>query len=257
MTRGHEEPSAPRTVTSRALSLLDTFARGRERQTLSEMARRACMPVGTAHRLVGELVEWGGLERHKGRYSIGQRVWQLGHLAVMQSSIAEIAAPFMQDVLFVTQNVVNFFVPDEDDVILVERISGTLVKVPFRRAGERVSYNGSAGGKVLLAHADDELVQRVIDRPARFTEHTLTQPNGIRAAVDAVRSQGYAESIEETALGHFGIAVPVTLSDGRVVGALGIVTLGKPAAVGSVVPVLRIASRGISRQLELRSVEVN
>lgn len=259
MDTSAEKPASSRSVALRALSLLDTFDRGREQQTLSDMARRAGMPVGTAHRLAGDLVAWGGLERHGTHYSIGQRVWQLGHLAVMQSSIAEIAAPYMQDVLFVTQNVVNFFIqdsPDRDDVLLVERLSGTLVKAPFRRAGERVSYHGSAGGKVLLAHAEETVVQRVLRAPTRFTEHTLTDPQAVRSEIDRVRSQGFAESRQETAVDHYGIAVPVTRTDGRVVGAIGVVTLGKPAPVGSVVPVLRIAARGIARQWGLRALDV-
>lgn len=245
-----------RTVTSRALSLLDTFDRGRERQTLSDMARRAQMPVGTAHRLVAELVAWGGLERHGKGYSIGQRVWQLGQLAVVQHDVAEIAAPFMQDVLFVTQNVVNFFVPDAPenrDVILVQRLSGSIVKVPFRRAGDRVSYNGSAGGKVLLAHADEHTREHVLQYPVRFTEHTLTDARALRAEITRIREQGFAVSMQETGIDHYGVAVPVVLHDHRVIGAIGVVTLGKPPSIGSVVPVLRIAARGIARELQLRA----
>lgn len=252
MTQEHSS----RTVTSRALSLLDTFDRGREQQTLSEMARRAHMPVGTAHRLAADLVAWGGLERRGKGYAIGQRVWQLGQLAVVQHNVVEIAAPFMQDVLFVTQNVVNFFVPDNTDgpdVILVHRLSGSIVKVPFRRTGDRVSYNGSAGGKVLLAHADQQTLEHVLQHPVRFTEHTVTDTVLLRAEIARIKEQGFAVSMQETGIGHYGVAVPVTLHDQRVVGAIGVVTLGKAPSIGSVVPVLRIAARGIARELQLRA----
>jgi cell division septation protein DedD len=49
-------------VTSRALALLGTFDTEHSVQSLSSMARRAGLPVATAHRLAGDLVAWGGLE---------------------------------------------------------------------------------------------------------------------------------------------------------------------------------------------------
>ncbi|WBL19756.1 IclR family transcriptional regulator [Citricoccus sp. NR2] len=245
------EPSGRGSVTSRALSVLDTFEPGREHQTLSDISRRAGLPVATAHRLISELVDWGGLERKGKHYSVGQRIWALGHLAVMQKSLTGVAAPHMQDVLFITQNVVNLFVPEDNDVLLVERMSGSLVKVPFRRVGEKVSYNGSAGGKVLLAYAPDSVVEAVLESPARYTKKTLVSPGEIKRESRRVREQGFATSMEETAEGHYGLAVPITIGDGRVVAAIGVVTLAGPAPVGTVVPVLRIAARAIGRQLTL------
>lgn len=243
------QSAAPRSsVTSRALSILGTFERGREFQTLSEISRRAGLPVATTHRLIKELVAWDGLERHGSQYSIGQRIWGLGHLAKVQRSIVEVARPYMQDVLLVTQNVVNLFVPDGNDVLLVERMSGSLVKVPFRRTGDTLSYNGSAGGKVLLAYAAEEKLEAVLESPVKHTENTILRREDILEECRRVRELGYAVSTEETGEGHFGLAVPVMLNQ-RVEAALGVVTLGTPVPAGTVVPVLRIAARAIARQL--------
>jgi hypothetical protein len=82
-------------VTSRALALLGTFDTEHSVQSLSSMARRAGLPVATAHRLAGDLVAWGGLEKLNGEYRVGQRIWRLGLLAPAQQNIAEVAAPFM------------------------------------------------------------------------------------------------------------------------------------------------------------------
>lgn len=50
-------------VTSRVLALLGAFDNAHRSLTLSQLARRADLPLATAHRLVAELVAWGALVR--------------------------------------------------------------------------------------------------------------------------------------------------------------------------------------------------
>lgn len=243
--------AAPQTasVTSRALALLGTFDAEHSAQTLSGMARRAGLPVATAHRLAGELVAWGGLEKKHGQYRVGQRIWRLGLLAPAQQNIAEVAAPFMQDVLFVTHNVVNLFILDGHEVLLVERMSGTGAGQPFLRVGARLPLHASAAGKVLLAYGDSELFALATRHMEAHTPQTITSSAVLAAEIERVRAGGYATTAEEAAAGNYGLAVPVLLPGNRVAAVLGVVTKGRPAPVGTVVPVLNIAARGIARRL--------
>lgn len=236
-------------VTSRALALLGTFDSEHSVQSLSSMARRAGLPVATAHRLAGELVAWGGLEKLNGEYRVGQRIWRLGLLAPAQQNIAEVAAPFMQDVLFVTHNVVNLFILDGEEVLLVERMSGTGAGLPFRRVGARLPLHASAAGKIMLAFGAQDLFAAAAQRLEPHTPRTITHPGQLAAEIERVRANGYATTEEEAGPDNYGLAVPVFLPNKQVVAALGIVTRGRPARVGSVVPVLNIASRGIARRL--------
>ncbi|GAA4052264.1 IclR family transcriptional regulator [Arthrobacter methylotrophus] len=236
-------------VTSRALALLGTFDTEHSVQSLSSMARRAGLPVATAHRLAGELVSWGGLEKVNGEYRVGQRIWRLGLLAPAQQNIAEVAAPFMQDVLFVTHNVVNLFILDGEEVLLVERMSGTGAGQPFRRVGARLPLHASAAGKIMLAYGAKELFSAAAQRLEPHTSRTITSPSVLAAEIERVRTNSYATTEEEAGPDNYGLAVPVFLPNKQVVAALGIVTRGRPAPVGSVVPVLNIASRGIARRL--------
>lgn len=205
--------------------------------------------MATAHRLANELVSWGGLEKRHGDYRIGQRIWRLGLLAPAQQNIAEVASPFMQDVLFVTQNVVNLFILDEDELLLVERISGTGAGTPFRRVGARFSLHGSAAGKIMLAYGPEGLFATASARLEPHTPHTITTAKGLAAEIEEVRSQGYATTAEEAGIDNYGLAVPVFLPNNQVAAALGVVTKGRPASPGTVVPVLNIAARGIARRL--------
>ena len=241
------------TVTARSLALLAAFSTDRTRLSLSEMARRANLPVSTAHRLVAELLAWGALERQQNDYVIGQRLWKLGLLAPIRQDIAEIAAPYMQDVLFVTHNVVNLFVLEGSRVLLLERISGTRVGAPFRKVGDPLPLHASAAGKVLLAFSKQDLMAPATRNMVRLTEHTLTTPQELRTEVEEVKKAGYALSNQEAGVDNYAVAVPVLGATGHAVAALGVVHQAAPS-IGSVVPVLRIAARGIARRLS--SVEV-
>jgi DNA-binding IclR family transcriptional regulator len=251
--RKRSEPAAgtgPQpSVTSKALSLLGAFDADTPRLSLSAMARRAGLPVATAHRLAGELTDWGALDRVGTEYVVGHRLWQLGLLAPVRQDITEIAAPFMQDVLFVTQNVVNLFTVDAGEALLVERIAGTRVGQPFRRVGARLPLHASAAGKVFLAFGPSALAASLPDRLPALTPLTTTDRSALEADVAGVRARGYATTAQEAGLGNHAIAVPVLQPDGTAVAALGVVAQKAPPSIGSVVPVLRIAARGIARRL--------
>ena len=242
-------PEPQNTVTAKALSLLATFDPENSRHSLSEMARRAGLPVATAHRLANELVAWGALERVGGAYVIGHRIWRLGLLAPVRQNITELASPYMQDVLFVTQNVVNLFILDGEEALLLERISGTRAGLPFRRVGARMPLHASAAGKVFMAFGPAHVREMSGRRMEAQTEHTITDPVALKAELERVRSRGFATTNEEAGLDNYAVAVPVLMSNGTCTAALGVVAQGGPPSVGSVVPVLRIAARSIARRL--------
>ena len=83
-------------VIGRALQLLDAFSADRPELTLSDIARRAGMPLSTTHRLLHELCAWGAVERAEdGVYRIGLRLWELGSLAPRGQGLRERALPFL------------------------------------------------------------------------------------------------------------------------------------------------------------------
>ncbi|EMR00318.1 IclR family transcriptional regulator [Paeniglutamicibacter gangotriensis] len=249
--KARDSSTAPVTadsVTWRSLEVLGAFDAEHPQLSLSEIARRTGLPLATAHRLSGELLRWGALGKDQNKFVIGQRLWQIGRLAPVQQDIAELASPYMQDVLFVTQNVVNLFILDREAVLLLERISGTRAGSPFRRVGSHLSLHASAAGKIMLAHIGMDLLPEATKLKA-VTDHTIVDRQDLETEIRRVRQQGFATTSQESGLDNYGLAVPIQLPTGRVVAALGVVSQGQAPSIGSVVPVLRIAARGIARSL--------
>jgi DNA-binding IclR family transcriptional regulator len=239
-----------RSVTSRALDVLGSFDAQHMRQSLSQIARRTDMPVATCYRLLRELAQWGAVNRGEdGTYTVGPRIAQLGLLAPLERGLRQTAAPFMQDVLFATRQIVNLFVLDGTEALLLDRIAGTRVGAPIARPGDRLPLHTSAGGKILLAHGSAELLEAAASRLTPETLQSIADRSRLDRELELVRERGYATTEGEHSSGAYGLAVPVRGAEGEVIAALGIVNLSRITDFQRIVPALLVASAAISRSL--------
>jgi DNA-binding IclR family transcriptional regulator len=237
-------------VTARVLGVLDAFGPGRTSLSLTEIARRAYLPLSTAHRLVGELLAWGALERgDDGRYRIGLRLWEVGSLAPRSLGLRESAMPFLTDLQEVTGENVQLAVLDGRDAVYVERLSGRGAVKVITRVGGRLPLHATGVGLVLLAHAPAELQEQVLAGPLRrYTSKTVCAPEEVRRVLADVRRTGVAVSDGQIELVALSVAAPVRGPGQEVVAALSVVVPAQSDA-RAYVPVVRAAARGVSRTL--------
>jgi DNA-binding IclR family transcriptional regulator len=104
-------------------------------------------------------------------------------------------------------------------------------------------------GKVLLAHASEDVQQAVLADLRRVTAYTVVQPGRLRAELARVRQEGFAQTSEEMSLGACSVAVPVRDGDDQVVAALGIVVASLKRDRDRLVAALQVAAQGIRRML--------
>ncbi len=236
-------------VASRLLDVLAAFD-GTD-LTLTDIARRARLPLTTAHRLVGELAAWGALERAQdGRYRIGLRLWEVGALAPRGLGLRERAMPFLEDLYEVTRQNVQLAVLDGRDAVYVERLSGRGAVNVITRVGGRLPLHATGVGLVLLAHAPPDVQEAVLAAPLlRFTDRTVCRPDELRRMLAEVRRTGVAVSDGQIELVALSVAAPVRGPRGEVVAALSVVVPADGGEAQLYVPVVRAAARGISRAL--------
>jgi DNA-binding IclR family transcriptional regulator len=113
-----------------------------------------------------------------------------------------------------------------------DRSMGVIVRQTRRdvqvmgRIGSRLMMHCCAPGKVLLAHAEPELFDRLAREGfARQTDMTICDPADLRRHLEEVARQGYATDNEEYLRGMLCMAAPVFDYTGRVVASAGITTL--------------------------------
>jgi DNA-binding IclR family transcriptional regulator len=237
-------------VLSKAIAVLGTFDEQHRRLTLSEIARRADLPVATTYRLVGELVDGELLARRSdGEYVVGRRMWDLGLLSPVQSGLRQVASPFLHDIYGATLATVHLAVRDGTEVLYVDRLSGHASVPVVSQIGSRLPMHATGVGKVLLAFAPPDVQAEVFANLTRITPYTVTQPGRLGQEIRRVHRDGYAQTNEEMSLGACSVAVPIRTPDGLVIAALGIVVPSlkrdRPRLVGA----LRVAAQGIGRSV--------
>lgn len=112
-------------MVDRVLAVLGAFSPDRPALSLSDLSRRAGLPLSTTHRIVGELARRGALERQEdGRYRVGLWLWEVASLSPRGMGLREAAMPFLEDLYEATHENVQLAVLDAPEVVYVERISG-------------------------------------------------------------------------------------------------------------------------------------
>jgi DNA-binding IclR family transcriptional regulator len=234
-----------RSAVGRSLSVLGVFDEGHRSLTLSQIGRRAQLPLATAHRLVGELAAARLLVRRgDGSYEVGARLWRLGLLSE-PTTLRETALPHLQDLVAATGHTVHLAVLEGSGAMVIERLAGTRTVSTRHKPGAALPLHCTAVGKALLAHADPAVLEEVMASLTRYTPFTITDPRVLERQLQEVRRSGVARSAQEHRMGMSSLAVPVFGSDGIVAAVAVIAALRSPRLTGSLPP-MRATAAAIS-----------
>jgi DNA-binding IclR family transcriptional regulator len=237
------------------LAILDAFGPAHRTLSLSEISRRAGLTLPTTHRLVGELVSWGALERDAaGHYFVGLRLLELSALAPRGLELREAAFPYLDDLHQVTKGNVHLGVRDGHEVVYVETLRSRVTAPVSSRVGDRWPLHATGTGLVLLAFADHDVQESVLRGPLiRYTHRTTVDPRELRACLAKVRRTGVAVAHDQITMDAVAVAVPVQRHS-TVVAAISVVVSTAEAEPRELAAVLTCAARSISRALDPRPV---
>lgn len=240
-----------KSVTSKAISVLEAFSTNTSRLSLKQLAEIAGLPQSTAHRLATELVAWGGLEKAEGGgYRIGVRLGEIAALATRGRSLRDVALPFMHDLCEATHENVQLAILDGTEALRVETVT-TGVSTPPSTAGGRLPLHATGVGKVLLAFGSDELLADVLASGLRrYTAYTIMLPAQLRQTLAEVRCDGVAFASEEFSMGSVCVASPVLAAPGRAVAALGVAGRANRSELRRLAPAVQTTTNSLSRLLQ-------
>jgi len=209
----------------RALTLLTAFTEEQPERRVSELVQLSGLGQSTVSRLVGTL-ESLGFVTHDGRsglYRIGPRVVELAGVALNMSPVHRQARQPAQDLAADLGLGANVAERHGARLFYLCHFEGRQAPRSFTLIGSTGPLHATAMGKALLSDLAPAEVEELLgaDYPA-FTPATITRRDGLLAALDEVRTRGYATEIEELAFGRACLAAPLRDRSGRVVAALSV-----------------------------------
>ncbi|AMM21518.1 hypothetical protein AX769_16940 [Frondihabitans sp. PAMC 28766] len=257
------EPQAPTDgmarsgVVDRAFSVLSAFDERHLALSLTAITRRTGLPINSALRIIRSLVDVGALERRDdGLYVVGLRLFEIAALGPRSQGLRRIAMPFLQDLHAVTDEHVLFTVREDDEAVLIERLSARGAGPVSYRIGGRLPLSGTGAGLVLLAHAPSELQDAMIARIGTSTavsaQVAFTSGDELRHRLAAIRLEGSLMVATSTADGMGTVAAPVFAQQREAVAAVSVVAPADERVLGALVPAVRLSARAISAALAPR-----
>lgn len=237
--------NSPRTheTTNTSLQVLDAVA-DLDGGTGSEIAEALEMAASTAHKHLQTLLENGLLVKQDDQYQLGLKLFHLGTLAKRRETQFTLAREKTYEIADQTSEVVSFSVLENGRAITLFDSLDTGTLEGFQR-GQYFYLHSSAAGKAMLAEMDDSAVDAVIEQwglPKR-TEFTITDRETLDEELDQVRKRGYAVNEQEGWENLKAVAVPVTDSNGDVLGAMDI--SGSPNRISYERSIARTLANGV------------
>ncbi|MFC5929442.1 IclR family transcriptional regulator [Cryobacterium melibiosiphilum] len=245
--------SAGRSALSRHLRILSAFNADSAFLTLTQLSRRAGLPLASTHRLVTELESHGLLERNEDKtYRLGVRLWELACCTPGALGLREIAMPYLQDVHAVVGQHTQLGILEGTDVLFLERLSKRNAVVNATLIGGRLPLHASSSGLVLLAHMPSAFVDQIVnDGLFSYTNHTIRSLSELTATLSEIRSRGFVVADGYIHPDARGIAVPVFGANQVVVAAISVVVPNDETPWEATRDILRRAAQQMS--LALRS----
>ena len=238
----------------RAAAIFGAFDEAHRELTLATLVRRSGLPRSTVHRTADRMIRLGWLDKPGERYRVGRRIFELSGLVPLRVELREAALPFMQDLYAAVQTTVQLGVLDGTNVLIVEKISGHRRMPMLSAVGSSIPAHCSGLGRVLLAHAEPAVVDRVLrEGLGARTSRTVTSVDTWRRELAAIPDRGWAADREEGNVGVTCVAAPVFDERGRVVAGLSVTgptAVVKPERIATAV---RLAAAAASRAYAQRS----
>lgn len=207
---------------SRAFGLVDLVVE--EPRSLQDLCRLSGLTRPTAVRLLNVLEQHRYVRRIEGgRYDLGIRYLELSARLQSRLDLVTVVSPFLEELAKRYRETTFLCVRDGRDMVCVARLESPHAIRLSHSVGARTSPHAGALGKVLLAFAPAAVVEAVLSGPLeRLTASTITEPEKLRAELEAIRAAGYAESEGEGNEGASAVAAPIRDAAGEVIAAIAV-----------------------------------
>lgn len=198
---------------TKSFEVLELLSKNPYGLTLQEIVTQLQYPKSSLYKIVSNLQELGylGREMDSSRYFLSRKLLTLGVTAFNSSNIIERSKEYMKLLRDEVGESVMIGTLIDDEVVLLEQITGSLDFVFTLKQGMKFNLYSTAPGKVILAFLDKTKQNEIVDnlQLEAINEYTITDKTLLKQELEIIRQQGYAADINETVEGVHCIAAPI------------------------------------------------
>ncbi|WP_019635169.1 IclR family transcriptional regulator [Paenibacillus fonticola] len=204
----------------RALDILMCFTKGNE-LGLTEIANSIGLHKSTVHRLMTTLEDKGFVIRDTAteKYRLGLKIWELSAHLSHSDDPAVLLLPQMEQLRDRLGETVSLYLRDGTDRLRIQAVQSNQAIRRVAPVGARLPLYVGASSKVLLAYADESVLQAVLnspDWPAAVDKEIYV------SQLQDIRQSGYATSYEEREPGAAAVSAPIFDRSGGIAAALSV-----------------------------------
>lgn len=237
------------------LALIEHLAAAPRPRGVSEIARALGISKARAHRHLRALVGHGYVRQDAAseRYEIAIKLMVLGEAVRDRFDVLSAMRGPMAALREATGQAVTASALVEGAVVVLELLPGRNLIEFGVRPGAVLDLHATAHGQVALAVGPASLIEAALARRLKtWTTATLTDPADLKAAIEAVRVQGWASAPDQMMLGVGALAAPVFDHAGAWAGTIALVggseaipAVPAPDQIAAVVGAAAQASRAL------------
>ena len=228
-------PRPPHVMSVRhAVEILRCIASDPPVAGVSEIASVVGLHKSSVSRMIATLADADLVERDADSRRIRLGRGLLGLVAPLLPAVrvVDAALPHLVDLAQRCGETISISVWDGAGAVNLEQVLGGKAVKHYAARGSRNPAHATASGKLLLAFAAAETLDRIVHRELRrFTPRTICTRSALLAEIAAIRRQGYAVNEGEWTVDVGAVAAPVKNDKGVVV-----------AAITATVPMYRFAA---------------
>jgi DNA-binding IclR family transcriptional regulator len=215
-----EEQKLTVRAVERAMDVLLCFTEKRE-LGLTEISSSVGLHKSTVHRLLASLESKGFVVRdpETEKYRLGFRIWELAASFDQADNPALLFLPEMEKLRDAIGETVTLYIRDGMERVRIQAVQSKQAIRRVAEVGARLPLYVGASSKVLLAFADDDVRESVLNDP-KWPSSVDRQL--YLAQIEEIRRVGYATSVEEREPGAAAVAAPIISRSGKLAAALSV-----------------------------------
>lgn len=214
-------------VIDRMMEVLGQLERRSDGSNIRELTQDLGQPRTTVYRILNTLQHHNMVRRDEdGFYYLGDRLLRLASHVTGgggQVDIAALGQPVLDKLADEIGESCKLSVLDDQGLLVIAVSQGRREYALAVTPGQRMPVHVGAAGKLLLAHLNEDELQKRFAKPlVALTPKSITDPRRLRRELSRIRKQGWAQDAGEHMLSIQAVSAPVFDRSGKMIAAISV-----------------------------------